>query len=197
LLAPGLREGSSVDGVEAQFVNQLVTERFGRSAGPGDRQGYAPRCTRGPAVFEQVAIPDGVEYLDDRHAEPLGYPLAFCDAGLDRGDAAVSLWVVVVRLDDRCPRPGRGEYSLGQVGTLRCGMLMITTSASAAASLAHTAWAPVAAAMSARVCGPRELSDADAVPAHGEEPGERPADHAGPDDADLHAQFPSWSMRFL
>ena len=155
------------------------------------------RCARGarrPAVVHQVLGVDVIERLDHGPSQLLLDPPALRQAVLDPVDAAVALpRVVVAGIHDDHVSAAPANNPAGRFGMFFWGMVTMTTSLPPRASVTVTAVAPVSAARSASVSGPR-VRHGDLVPQRGEATGESAADVARADDADLHVR--SLGLRF-
>src|SRR5918992_3580375 len=96
VLPPALSEGASVNGVEADLIDQLGDGPLRALVIPGDRDADALRVTRRTAVVAQLIPPDGVERLDHAGSRQMrlkqlagGYAVA-----VELVEMAVSLRVV-------------------------------------------------------------------------------------------------------
>ncbi len=130
----------------------------------------------------------GVERLHHRPSELLRDPLALRRAVFDRGDAAVSLGIVVAGVDDDCPVPRR-EQILRQIADALFGD-GDDHQVPAARRVAHSDW------LDARLCRQSDerlwssrIGDGDVVPKRAQAARECAADMTRTDDADLHERI--------
>src|ERR1044071_7764353 len=100
-----------------------------------------------------------IKGLYNRSPQLLRNPMTLDRSVFDSGDAAVTLLrIVVAGIDYNYVIRHSGEQIARQVWNVLLRMVTITTSARRAASLTETGVAPVSAARSARLSGPRELA---------------------------------------
>src|SRR6266705_978828 len=100
LLSPGVVQVTTVDRVEAEFVDQAKHWGLRLDSIAGNRESYAARRSRRNALFEKALGVDVVECLDYRSPELLRDPLAVEHASLNRIDAAIAkLRIVVAGID--------------------------------------------------------------------------------------------------
>jgi len=76
LLSPGAAQVATVDGVEAEFVDQAKHGGFRLGSIAGNRKSHAARRGRRNALPPKAPGVDAVECLDDRSSELLRDPLA-------------------------------------------------------------------------------------------------------------------------
>jgi hypothetical protein len=100
-----------------------------------------------------------IESLYHRPSKLLRDPAALDRSIFYPGDATIALLrIVVARVDDYYVVGTPANKSRGRLGMFFCGIVTTTTSPLRAASSTVTGVAPVSAARSARVSGPREFA---------------------------------------
>src|SRR6202035_1751809 len=96
LLPPGVVQLTTVDGVEAEIVDEAKHCCFGVRRIAGDRESDPSRHSSQNSLLAKARGEDVVERLDHGTAELLRDPLAVEHAAVDRVDAAVAELRVVV-----------------------------------------------------------------------------------------------------
>src|SRR4029077_4298272 len=88
---PELVQASGVDGIKAQFIDELEDDGLGGRVVARNRQGNATGSAFRPAQLQEVSGVDVVERLDHRPSELLRHPLALRQSRFNRFDAAIPL----------------------------------------------------------------------------------------------------------